>query len=82
MRTVKVSPRAKGINALLEQARKENIILCAPDGSEFVLAEVDDFNRDVELTRQNKELMRFLEARAKQTKTLPLVEAKGELGLS
>lgn len=82
MRTARVSPRAKGINALLEQARKENIIVRAADGTEFVLAEIDDFNREIELTRQNKELMRFLEARAKQTKTLPLAEVKGELGLS
>lgn len=43
--------------------------------------EVDDFNREIELTRQNKELMALLDQRGKQTKTIPLDEAKATLGL-
>jgi len=82
MKTVTVSKRAKGINALLQQARRENIVLRAPDGSEFILAEIDDFNREIELTRQNKELMKLLDRRAKQTKTIPLEEVKAQLGLN
>jgi len=82
MRTVSVSSRSKRLSALLRQARKENIILRTDDGVEFILAEIDDFNREIELTRQNKKLMKFLEARAKQTKTVPLAQAKTELGLN
>ena len=82
MRTVSVSTRSKRLNALLRQARKENIILRTDDGVEFILAEIDDFNREIELTRQNKKLMKLLDARAKQTKTIPLAKAKSELGLT
>lgn len=57
------------------------MILRSPDGREFILAEVDDFDREIELTRQNKELMALLDQRAKQTRTLPLDEVKAELGL-
>jgi hypothetical protein len=81
MKTVTISKRARGINALLEQARLHNLILRTADGHEFILAEVDDFNREIELTRQNKELMALLDQRARQTKTIPLAEVKAELGL-
>jgi hypothetical protein len=81
MKTVTISRRARGINALLEQARRRNLILRSADGHEFILAEVDDFDREIELTRQNKELMALLDQRAKQTKTIPLDEVKAELGL-
>ena len=81
MKTVAISKRLKGINELLRKARQENIVIRSHDGTEFILAEIDDFNREIELTRQNKRLMRFLERRAKQTKTILLSEVKAQLGI-
>jgi hypothetical protein len=81
MRVITVSERAKEINALLEQARQENLILKSADGSEFILAEIDDFDREIELTRQNEQLMEFLDLRARQTATISLKEAKTLLDL-
>ena len=81
MKTIAISKQAKAINHLLKQARQGNIILRSPDGSEFILAEIDDFSREIELTRQNKELMKLLNLRAKQTQTISLEEAKVQLGL-
>jgi hypothetical protein len=82
VRTVTISRRARGINALLQQARRHNLIIRSPDGHEFILAEVDDFDREIELTRQNKQLMALLDQRAKQTRTVPLKEAKQQLGIA
>jgi hypothetical protein len=82
MRTVAISRRARGINALLQQARRQNLIVRSPDGHEFILAEVDDFNREIGLARQNKQLMALLNQRAKQTQTVPLNEVKKQLGLA
>lgn len=82
MRTVTVSARSKRLAELLKQARKENIIIRTDDGAEFILAEIDDFNREIELTRQNKKLMKCLDARAKQTKAVHLAKAKAELGIN
>jgi hypothetical protein len=79
MKTVAISGRAKGINALLRLARGKNLILRAEDGHEFVLAELDDFDREIRLARQNKQLMAFLERRAKQTTAVPINEVKAEL---
>jgi hypothetical protein len=81
MKTVTVSKRSRGINALLKEARRQNLILRSPEGHEFILAELDDFDREIELTRQNKQLTEMLAQRAKQTKTVPLKEAKTQLGL-
>jgi len=81
VRTVTISRRARGINDLLQQARRQNLIIRSPDGHEFILAEVDDFNREIQLTRQNKPLMALLDQRAKQTQTVPLNEVKKRLGL-
>ncbi len=79
MKTMTISGRAKGINTLLRLARRKNLILRAADGHEFVLAELDDFDREIQLVRQNKQLMAFLERRAKRPKTVPIKEVKAEL---
>ena len=82
MKTITISRRARSVHTLLRRARKENVILRSPEGEEFILAEVDDFNREIELARQNRVLMRFLDARARQTETISSEEARGLLGLA
>ena len=81
MKTIKVSRQAKTVNALLKRARHENVILRSAEGNEFILAEIDDFNREIELTRQNQRLMKLLESRARQKTTISLEETKQQLGL-
>ena len=82
MTTIKVSKQARTLLALLRRARRENVILRSPEGEEFILAEIDDFNREIELTRQNKRLMKLLESRANQKETISLEEAKRRLDLA
>ncbi len=81
MKTIKVSKQSKALTALLKRARHENVILRSAEGDEFILAEIDDFNREIELTRKNKLLMRLLDLRAKQKPTVSLLEAKKQLGI-
>ena len=81
MKTVNISTQAKTITSLLKKAQKGGLILRSPEGQEFILAEIDDFNREIDLTRQNKALMKFLDARGKQTKTVKAVDVKKQLGL-
>ncbi|MBI4675208.1 MAG: hypothetical protein HY741_26500 [Chloroflexi bacterium] len=82
MKTVQVSPRSRTLNDLLRQARHNNLILRTADGVEFILAEIDDFDREIELTRNNKKLMALLEKRAKQKKTVSAAEARMRLGIA
>ena len=81
MKTIEVSKQARTLNALLRQARHENVILRSAEGEEFILAEIDDFDREIELTRQNKQLMELLESRAKHKAAISLEEAKRRLDL-
>ena len=81
MKTIPVSKRSRGINVLLKRARRENVILRSADGKEFLLAGLDDFDREIELTRGNKALMRLLDARARQPQALSLGTVKAQLGI-
>jgi hypothetical protein len=81
MKTVTIPPQATDVNVLLEQAREEDILVRAADGTEFMLSAVEDFDREVARTRQNAKLMALLDERAKQTQTVPLAEVKRRLGL-
>ena len=49
------------------------------DGREFILAEVDSFDREIELTRQNQALMQWLDARGREHGTVSLAEARVRL---
>ena len=82
MKTVTISPRAKTVTTLLKRAKRGGLILRSPNGDEFILAEIDDFDREIELTRRNKELMKFLDERGKQTKTLKASEVREQLGVT
>ena len=82
MKTIPVSKQSRGINVLLKRARRENVILRSADGGEFLLAELDDFDREISLARGNKALMRLLDTRARQPRTLSLGTVKTQLGLS
>lgn len=81
MKTLNISPRAKTINTLLRKARSGGLILRSSQGNEFVLAEIDDFDREVKLTRQNTALMKFLDRRGKRTKTVNARGVRKQLGL-
>jgi hypothetical protein len=82
LKTVKIASSARGIRRLLARARANNLILRAPDGREFILAEIDDFNREIELTRQNKALMKLLASRSKTTKRVAFAEVRKRLSIT
>ena len=64
------------------EVRGKRGLLCTADGKEFLLAEVDDFEQEVTLVRQQPELLEFLEQRSHSGRTLTLDEARKALGLS
>jgi len=82
MKTITVPPQAAEVNALLEQARQEDILVRTADGTRYMVTAVDDFDEEIVRTRRNAKLMALLDDRAKQAKTIPLDEVKRQLGLS
>ena len=81
MKVIEVSENTLSINEILNFAGTENIILKISDGREFILAEIDSFDRELELTRQNEELMDFLDRRSEGEETYTLEEVKKQLGM-
>jgi hypothetical protein len=81
MKTVKVTESVTNLSEVLDLASEENVILETVDGREFIVAELDDFEGEIKLIRQNKELMKFLEERSKETKTFTLDQVKEQLNL-
>jgi len=79
MKIIDVPPDATEINALLDQARCDDLVLRAADGTQFVLGE--DFEDEVRRTRENKQLMALLDERRREAATIPLEQVKRELGL-
>ena len=82
MKTISIHPDASDVNTLLEQARQEDLLVRAADGTEFMLSAVDEFDLEIARTRQNAGLMALLEKRAKQAETLPMDEVRRQIGLS
>jgi hypothetical protein len=81
MKTIELTHASPDVATLLDQARVDDIVVRMADGSEFLLVAVDDFDREIARTRANPRVMALLEARAKQTATVSLEEAKRRLGL-
>lgn len=80
--TIHVPGRSKAIQALLAKARKNDVIVKATDGAEFLLTAIDDFDREIAATRRNKKLMAYLDTCASETELIPLAKVKRQLGLA
>jgi hypothetical protein len=81
MREINLSETTPSLQELLQLAVAGNLILKTGDGKEFLLAEIDDFDREIALVRQQPELIAFLEQRSKATRTYTMNEAREALGL-
>lgn len=81
MRTITIAQPDRSVAALLKEAQGENLILQLPDGREYILAEIDSFDQEVKLTRENQSVMDLLALRRKPSKRISLAEAKAKLGI-
>lgn len=81
MKTITLSKKSYTLEDALTLASQDNVVLETPDGRVFILAEVDDFAKEVTLVRQNDELMALLAERSKKTERLPQSQVKALLGL-
>jgi len=69
---------------LLDLAEDETVLVTTPDGREFIVAEIDDFDEEIEAISQNRELMELLAERSKEKAAggYSLAEVKKRLGLT
>ena len=75
--------RLSTLAELLDLAEDETVLVTTPDGREFIVAEIDDFDEEIEAGSRNRELMELLEERSKEkaARGQSLAEIKARLGL-
>ncbi|MBI3408873.1 MAG: hypothetical protein HY040_11000 [Planctomycetes bacterium] len=66
MKVIDLKNKKRSLAEVLELASKENLVLKTAAGKEFVLAETDEFDREIALVRENSALMKLLEQRSKE----------------
>ena len=64
MKTIELSQVRGGLDEVLNLAAEENVVLTTTDGRQFIVAEIDDFETEVRLVRENRQLMEFLRQRS------------------
>jgi hypothetical protein len=82
LKIVELTTIAPALADLLDLAGEDTLILKTSEGREFVLAEVDDFDTEIALVRQNEELMILLAERSREKKTYTLQQVREQLGLA
>jgi flavodoxin len=82
MKTIDAA-RVTTFSELLDLAEDETVLVTTPDGREFIVAEIDDFDDEIEALSQNRELMELLEERSKEkaARSYSMAEVKKRLGL-
>ena len=81
MKTIDIRSPSPDLDALLDEAEREDLVVRRADGSEFMLTAVDELDREIASTRRNAKLIAFLDERAKEQETIPLEDVKRQLGL-
>jgi hypothetical protein len=66
---------------LLDLAEQESVLLKTPEGREFILSEIDDFEAEVQAVRQNRELLEYLDERWREQETYTIDEVRKKLDL-
>ena len=66
MKTIKLDNKSPSVEELLAIARRETVLLVTPDGTNFVLEEADDFDREVAELGSSERFMSFLEERSRE----------------
>jgi len=82
MKTIELAADTPSLPELIELAARENIIINTPQGKQFVLAELDDFELEVEQLKNSKEFMAFLDERSKERGTTSIEEVRSDLGIN
>ena len=82
MKVIELEHAHPTVDELIRLAKKELVVLRRPDGSVFALSQVDDFDVEVELLKNNPEFLKFLKQLSKEKATITLEDLRKELGLS
>ena len=79
MKTVDLGKERVDLEAVINLARHEPVLLVTADGKEFCIAEADDFENEVRLLRESQSFQKFLDDRSACRRRIPLEAIEGEI---
>lgn len=82
MKVIELEAKRPSLGELLKLAGKTNVLLKSPEGREFMLAEVDEFAREVHILRRSKSFRAFLAKRSAEPANISMSEVRRRLGIS
>jgi len=80
MKVIELAGNHNSLEDFLEMARQETIILRKANSQDSVLATIDDFDLELEVLRNNKEFMAYLDTLSEEKATIPIEDVEKELG--
>ncbi|MBW7941027.1 MAG: hypothetical protein H3C64_01210 [Candidatus Kuenenia stuttgartiensis] len=81
MNTIDLRKKKHSIDELLTMARSEPLMICDKDGKNYVLEEIDEFEKEVKELGSSKKFMEFLDERSKERETIPISSITKKLGI-
>ncbi len=72
MKTVDLGKERIDLEAVIDLARHEPVLIVTSDGKEFCIAEADDFENEVRLLRESQSFQKFLDDRSACSRRIPL----------
>jgi hypothetical protein len=72
---------ASNLAEILDLADEESVLLKTPEGREFILSGIDDFDAEVEAIGQNRELLEYLDERWREQESYTIDEVRKKLDL-
>jgi hypothetical protein len=79
MKAIELTPDTPSLRELVELADQENIMMRTPEGRQFVLAELDDFDVEVEQLKRSDEFRAFLDQRSRERGTSSIEQLRRDL---
>lgn len=81
MKIIELDQSQPTLSELVNMARQELVILRGATGEFFALSQVDEFDTEVELLKNNPEFLAFLDQLSQEEATISLEDLKKELNL-
>jgi len=79
MRVIELERTQPTLDELMGLAKDGPVVLRRPDDSVFALSQVDDFDVEVELLKNNAEFMTFLKQLSREDAVISLEDLRAEL---
>jgi hypothetical protein len=81
MTVIELAETHPTLDEVIGLAKDGVVVLRKPDGSAFAVAQLDDFEVEVELLRRNPDFMSFLRQLSREEASISLEDLRQELAL-